>query len=48
MGVKRIAAEFVYTLDSMEPIRNGFVEYDEVDGTVLNVGACAEDEEVMS
>ena len=48
MGVKRIAAEFVYTLDSMEPIRNGFVEYDEVDGIVLNVGACAEDEEVMS
>ena len=48
MGVKRIAAEFVYTLDSMEPIRTGFVEYDEVDGTVLNVGACAEDEEVMS
>ena len=48
MGVKRIAAEFVYTLDSMEPIRNGFVEYDEVDGIVLNVGSCAEDEEVMS
>ena len=31
MGANRIAAEFVYTLDSQEPIRNGFVEYDEDD-----------------
>ena len=37
MGANRITAEFVYTLDSQEPIRNGFVEYDE-DGTILNVG----------
>ena len=46
MGANRITAEFVYTLDSQEPIRNGFVEYDE-DGTILNVGVCAEGEEVM-
>lgn len=37
MVTKRIAAPFVYTLDTMEPIRNGFVEYTE-DGTVLKVG----------
>ena len=42
--MKRVTAEFVYTLEA-EPIRNGFVEYDE-DGTILAVGKCNEDEEV--
>lgn len=37
--MKRIAAEYVYTLDSFEPLRNGFVEYDQ-DGTVTGVGVC--------
>ena len=29
MSVKRIAARFVYTADSVEPLRNAFVEYDD-------------------
>ena len=47
MAVKRITAEYVYTLTSAEPIRNGYVEYDE-DGTVLAAGPCAPREEVAS
>ena len=46
MGAKRITAEFVYTLDGREPIRNGYVEYDETDGTILGVGECAPGEDV--
>lgn len=38
--MKRIAASFVYTSDDLQPIRNGFVEYDGNDGTILRVGAC--------
>ena len=45
MTRKRITASFVYTLDA-EPIRNGFVEYDDADGTVLAVGQCSPEEEV--
>ncbi len=45
--MKRIAAQFVYTLDGREPIRNGYVEYDEVDGTILSVGACSQADEVL-
>jgi len=44
MTVNRIAASYVYTLDADEPIRNGYVEYDE-DGTVTAVGVC---EDVVS
>lgn len=47
MGVNRVTAEFVYTLDASEPIRNGYVEYDD-DGTILGLGTCAEDEQVSS
>ena len=47
MAVKRISAEFVYTLVNDEPIRNGYVEYDTEDGTVLGVGQCDEGEEVL-
>ena len=47
MAVKRISAEFVYTLENDEPIRNGYVEYDTEDGTVLGVGQCVEGEEVL-
>lgn len=43
--MKRITAEYIYTLDA-DPIRNGFVEYED-DGTVTAVGQCAADEEVM-
>ena len=38
--MKRIAAEYLYTLDRQEPIVNGFVEYDEKDGTVFASGEC--------
>ncbi|MBE6241216.1 MAG: hypothetical protein E7115_06955 [Bacteroidales bacterium] len=46
MGIMRATARFVYTLDGNEPIVNGFVEYDDADGTVIRVGACDEGEEV--
>lgn len=46
MSVNRIAAEYVYTLDS-EPIRNGFVEYED-DGTIVRTGQCDPEEEVIS
>ncbi len=45
MSKARITAEFVYTLDA-EPIRNGYVEYDDADGTVLGVGQCGPDEDI--
>lgn len=43
--INRIAASWVYPLDG-EPIRNGFVEYDE-DGKIVATGQCAEGEEVL-
>lgn len=46
MGVQRITAEYVYTLETAEPIRRGYVEYDDVDGTITSVGAC-EDAEMV-
>ena len=39
--MKRIAAPYLYTLTSAEPVRNGFVELDD-DGTVLRTGVCAD------
>lgn len=42
----RIAASFVYTLDTEDPIRNGYVEYDEK-GQIISVGECAPGEEVL-
>ena len=47
MGIKKVTARFVYTLDSTEPIINGYVEYDDADGTILGVGSCAEGEDVQ-
>ena len=38
--MRRIAAPYLYTLTSAEPVRNGFVELDD-DGTVLRTGVCA-------
>ena len=35
----RIAAEYLYTLDRPEPIRNGYVEYD-YNGTITAIGEC--------
>ena len=46
MAVKRITASFVYTLEGYEPIRNGYVEYDSENGTILGVGQCADGEDV--
>ena len=44
MAGKRVTAEFVYTLTDAEPVRNGFVEYDEQTGEIISVGACGSDE----
>lgn len=40
MGIKRVTARYLYTLESAEPVRNGFVEYDDTDGTVIRTGVC--------
>ncbi len=45
MSIRRITAAYVYTLDA-EPIRNGYVEYDDVDGTVVGTGPCGDGEEI--
>ena len=42
MATRRIAASFVYTSESVQPIRNGYVEYDEADGTIISVGQCVD------
>jgi cytosine/adenosine deaminase-related metal-dependent hydrolase len=47
MAIKRATARFIYTLDSAEPVINGYVEYDDVDGTIVGIGACADGEEVQ-
>lgn len=46
--MKRVAAKYLYPLTAAEPIRNGFVEYDD-DGTILQTGVCADpaEEEVF-
>ena len=43
---RRVAAEYVYTLEGNEPIINGFVEFDE-DGTIVCTGQCGDGDEVM-
>ena len=47
MEIRRITASYVYTLESSEPIRNGFVEYDVEDGRIVRVGQCEPDEKVL-
>ena len=39
--MRRIAAKYLYTLTSAEPVRNGFVELED-DGTVIRTGVCAD------
>ncbi len=39
MKMNRIAAKYVYTVNSRTPILNGFVEYAD-DGVILSVGVC--------
>ncbi len=46
MAAKQITAKFVYTLADAEPIRNGFVEYDDQTGEILAVGACPQGVEI--
>ena len=46
MAAKQITAKFVYTLTDAEPIRNGFVEYDDQTGEILAVGACPQGVEI--
>ena len=46
MLTMRVTAEYVYTSGPEGVIRNGYVEYDEADGTILAVGECAPGEEV--
>ena len=50
MGIKRIAASYVYTLESAEPLKNGFVEYDENEGTIVRTGLCEDpqSEDILS
>ena len=48
MAIKRVTAEYVYTSAPSGVIRNGFVEYDEADGSIVSVGECAADEIVTS
>lgn len=43
---RRVAAEYVYTLECDEPIINGYVEFDE-DGTIVRTGQCEDGEVVM-
>lgn len=47
MSIIRKTASFVYTLDA-EPIKNGYVEYDDADGRIVSVGCCSPEEEVCS
>ena len=46
MSIVRITAEYVYTLDSVSPLRNAYVEYDDADGTIVSVGECSEGEQI--
>jgi cytosine/adenosine deaminase-related metal-dependent hydrolase len=46
MATRRETAEYIYTSGPSGVIRNGYVEYDEVDGTIVSVGECAEGEEI--
>lgn len=46
MGIKRITASTVYVGEGFEPVSNGYVEYDDSDGTIVCVGQCPEGEHV--
>ena len=45
MSIIRKTASYIYTLDA-EPIRNGYVEYDDTDGRIVAVGSCEPEEEI--
>ena len=46
MATRRVTAEYIYSSGPSGVIRNGYVEYDEADGTIVSVGECAEGEEI--
>ena len=46
MVTRRVTAEYIYTSSPAGVIRNGYVEYDEADGTIVSVGECADNEEI--
>lgn len=46
MATRRVTAEYIYTSGPSGVIRNGYLEYDEADGTIVSVGECAEGEEI--
>jgi cytosine/adenosine deaminase-related metal-dependent hydrolase len=46
MATRRVTAEYIYTSGPSGVIRNGYVDYDEADGTIVSVGECAEGEEI--
>ena len=48
MAAKRVTAEFVYTLTEAEPIKNGYVEFDDTTGEILSTGACESGEDVAA
>ena len=48
MAAKRVTAEFVYTLTEAEPIKNGYVEFDDTTGEILSTGACEPGEDVAA
>lgn len=37
--MNRVAAEYIYTIETGEPVRNGFVEFED-DGTIVRTGLC--------
>ena len=47
MSVRRLKARYVYTLDSFEPLVNGYVDYDDQDGTILGTGLCEDSEDIL-
>ena len=46
MAKVRVNAEYVYTLESHEPLRRGYVEFDDADGSIISTGLCDADEVV--
>lgn len=42
----RLTAEYVYTSGSSGVIKDGYVEFDEADGTIVSVGECSADEQI--
>ena len=47
MSVRRLKARYVYTLESFEPLVNGYVDYDDQDGTILGTGVCEDSEDIL-